>query len=279
MKNWPLTKLQALSLANTLPHAWLFVTRNLNETLKNTEEFAQWLLCLNPRSEFSCGACKSCHLFAARTHPDLYIVSPPADKNTISIDEIRSATTYVSSKPQLSRYKVILIYPVEAVLKQATNALLKSLEEPSGDTIFLMLTKHQQLLLKTLVSRCQVVQINDQHATVTAQDITKQITQDLTKLWITKTLTVTQIVDVWVKRWPDEVLYCLEIVITDLIRFKYTQDRDLALDWNEEQILLSKVLTSSKIWSILDRLRVTQYWLGHNQKPNLQLVLEDMLVV
>lgn len=278
MKNLLIPKLQTLSLNDVLPHSWLLVHDNQDEIHKCIMEFSNWLLCINKQESSACGNCKACDLFAAHVHPDFIQVTPPEGKHTIAIDEIRALADFVLAQPQLSTHKIVILYPAETMSKQAANALLKNLEEPRGSTVYFLLTKHQELLLPTIVSRCQVVHLHTQSPAVSAE-IIKQIVIDLRRLWLDKSTTTIQIVDSWVKQWPTEVLYCLEVVLTDIIRFKYTQDPGLSKVLNEDHVHLSNALTSSKFWTILERLRAAQYWIGQNQKPNLQLILEDMLLV
>lgn len=278
MKNLLIPKLQTLCLNDALPHAWLLVNDNHDSAYKDIIEFSRWLLCLNKQESSACGNCKACDLFAAHVHPDFIQVTPPEGKNTIAIDEIRALADFVLAQPQLSQHKVVILYPAEAMSTQAANALLKNLEEPRGATVYFLLTKHQELLLPTIVSRCQVVHLNAQIRQVSTE-INRQIVLDLTRLWIDKSSTAIQIVESWIKQWPNEVLYCLDVVLTDIIRFKYTQDLGLSRVMCEEHVRLSKALSASKFWTILERLRAAQYWLGQNQKPNLQLILEDMLLV
>lgn len=278
MKNLLIHKLQTLYLNDALPHAWLLVNDNHEETYKSIIEFSSWLLCINKQGSTACGNCKACDLFAAHVHPDFIQVTPPEGKNTIAIDEVRALADFVLAQPQLSTHKVVILYPAESMSKQAANALLKNLEEPRGASVYFLLTKHQELLLPTIVSRCQVVHLNAQIREASAE-INRQIIIDLTRLWLDKSSTAIQIVDSWVKQWPTEVLYCLEVVLTDIIRFKYTQDLGLSRILSAEHVPLTNALTASKFWTILERLRAAQYWIGQNQKPNLQLILEDMLLV
>ncbi|HSX19671.1 MAG TPA: DNA polymerase III subunit delta' C-terminal domain-containing protein [Gammaproteobacteria bacterium] len=276
----PLAKLQALSLANALPHAWIFSGADSAALLKEANEFTQWLLCNNKHANVACGSCKACHLFSAQTHPDFCNITPQQDKTSITIDAMRSVADFAVGKPQLSQCKVVLLYPADAMPVQSANALLKTLEEPRGATIFLLLTRHPELLLKTIVSRCHVLHSSSQPLRNEQTGIvTRQMATDLCKLWLDKRVTCSQIVEQWLKQWPDEVLYWLDIVLTDMIRFKYTNNIVLAKAWCMEQERLSKALASSKFWTILERLRQAQSCFGRNLRPNLQLVLEDMLLV
>ncbi len=80
MNEAALVKLQALSAAKTLPHAWLFVGEQ-SQTKEFADNFISWLLCNNKQHAHACGTCKACNLLAANTHPDFFSLTPPAEKN------------------------------------------------------------------------------------------------------------------------------------------------------------------------------------------------------
>ncbi|HET9820370.1 MAG TPA: DNA polymerase III subunit delta' [Burkholderiaceae bacterium] len=132
----------------------------------------------------ACGACASCRLLAARSHPDLRILVPEAwrarlgwtegeaeegaeDKASkakpsreIRVDAVRSAIEWGQRSSARGRAKVIVIHPSEAMNAVTANALLKTLEEPPG-RLRLVLTAHDpEALLPTVRSRCQRVQID-----------------------------------------------------------------------------------------------------------------------
>lgn len=275
MKNLALAKLQSLALANTLPHAWLFTGAIDNIKLDVAKEFSKWLLCIN-KQQLACGSCKSCHLFAAQTHPDFCEITKQSDKASILIDDVRILPDFIVGKPQLGNNKIVLLHSADMMQKQAANSILKNLEEPAGNTVFLLLAKHPQLLLKTIVSRCQVLNFSATNNEPAARnpDIAK-MTTDLTALWVYKSVTAVQIVEQWSKQWPNEVLYWFELVLADLIRFKYTREH------TESTVViasLDNVLAANRLWRMLERLRQARHWYGTNHNPNLQLILEDLLL-
>jgi DNA polymerase-3 subunit delta' len=112
------------------------------------------LLCQRPAGLDACGQCKSCHLLAAGTHPDNYILQPEEVDKTIKVDQVRDLVSFVVQTAQLAGRKVVLVEPAEAMNLNAANALLKSLEEPSGDTVLLLISHQPSRLLPTVRSRC-----------------------------------------------------------------------------------------------------------------------------
>ncbi|MBG0838835.1 MULTISPECIES: DNA polymerase III subunit delta' [Ectopseudomonas] len=112
------------------------------------------LLCLAPNGLDACGNCKSCHLLAAGTHPDNFVLEPEEADKPIKVDQVRELVEFVVQTAQLGGRKVVLLEPAEAMNLNAANALLKSLEEPSGNTVLLLISHQPSRLLPTIKSRC-----------------------------------------------------------------------------------------------------------------------------
>jgi DNA polymerase-3 subunit delta' len=112
------------------------------------------LLCQKPDGVDACGQCKACHLLAAGTHPDNFVLEPEEVDKAIRVDQVRELAAFVSQTAQLGGRKVVLLEPAEAMNLNSANALLKSLEEPSGDTVLLLISHQPSRLLPTVKSRC-----------------------------------------------------------------------------------------------------------------------------
>ena len=112
------------------------------------------LLCQRPTAQDACGECKSCLLLKAGSHPDNYILEPEEADKAIKVDQVRDLVSFVVQTAQMGGRKVVLIEPVESMNVNAANALLKSLEEPSGDTVLLLVSHQTSRLLPTIKSRC-----------------------------------------------------------------------------------------------------------------------------
>nr|WP_232964011.1 DNA polymerase III subunit delta' [Pseudomonas putida] len=115
------------------------------------------LLCQQPQGLDACGQCKACLLLKAGSHPDNFVLEPEEADKPIKVDQVRELVSFVVQTAQLGGRKVVLIEPVEAMNVNASNALLKSLEEPSGDTVLLLVSHQPSRLLPTIKSRCQQV--------------------------------------------------------------------------------------------------------------------------
>lgn len=121
------------------------------------ERLMALLLCQRPSDRQACGQCKSCLLLKAGSHPDNFVLEPEEAEKPIKVDQVRELVAFVVQTAQQGGRKVVLIEPVEVMNVNASNALLKSLEEPSGDTVLLLVSHQPSRLLPTIRSRCQQI--------------------------------------------------------------------------------------------------------------------------
>jgi DNA polymerase III subunit delta' len=126
----------------------------------------------------ACGQCDACHMVRAKSHPDLAVLLPetlslelgwPLDEKTqadlddkkrkpskqIKLEAVQDLISFVQRTSSRGKGLVVVIYPAEAMNHIAANALLKSLEEPAGNTRFVLATEDSAALLPTIRSRCQ----------------------------------------------------------------------------------------------------------------------------
>lgn len=101
-----------------------------------------------------CGLCTSCKKVKAGVSPDIIYVRPTG--NTIKINQIRQIIIDISTKPYENIFRVIIIENGDKMTNDAQDAFLKTLEEPEGNNIFIILTQNHNTLLPTIISRCQV---------------------------------------------------------------------------------------------------------------------------
>lgn len=124
------------------------------------QDLAQILLCAKPESatreseRLACGTCQSCLLFKADTHPDYYQIE---SEKQIGVDAIRQAIEKLNTTAQLGGNKVLIIHQADSMTESASNALLKTLEEPTANTFMLLVSAHKHRLLATVRSRCENV--------------------------------------------------------------------------------------------------------------------------
>jgi DNA polymerase-3 subunit delta' len=118
--------------------------------------FAALLNCREGQST-SCGKCPSCKKLATGNHPDFIEILP--DGAMVKIDQIRELKRKLAYPPLEAKVRVVFIADIHAVMRRAevANSLLKTLEEPPADTIFILTVDEAAEVLPTIISRCQVV--------------------------------------------------------------------------------------------------------------------------
>lgn len=141
--------------AKTLPHG--IILHGLPGLGKQlfAQDFAQYVLCESPEEDQACQKCRSCQQFIARTHPDYSVLEPEETGKAIKIDQIRELVTQHGLSSHYGRYRVTVISPAENMNQSAANSLLKVLEEPPPQTLFILVSHQISALLPTIKSRCQ----------------------------------------------------------------------------------------------------------------------------
>jgi DNA polymerase-3 subunit delta' len=156
--------LQLVANWHNRPNAWLFVGKAKTGKSAFAQYLAQALLCENPEKDYQpCGQCPSCHLFEQGSHPDFMLLTPGQDEDTgnarkllqIKIDSVREVLQFSQITSHRGGLKVIVINPAESMNVQAANALLKVLEEPPQNVVFILVSSQKDRLLPTIKSRCR----------------------------------------------------------------------------------------------------------------------------
>jgi DNA polymerase-3 subunit delta' len=163
-----------------LPHALLLHGARGIGKHRLAEAFAAYLLCESPREGLACGECSGCQLISADNHPDLRRLVPEADlperdiaegeeepapresrtrkpSSEILIDQVREIGEFLGVSAHRGGRRVVLLSPAEALNGPAANALLKLLEEPPGNAVFVAVTDELDAVLPTIRSRCVLV--------------------------------------------------------------------------------------------------------------------------
>jgi DNA polymerase-3 subunit delta' len=168
---WQTESWQALQgLRARLPHALLLKGAQGIGKLDLAMNFAQAMLCEKPKADgTACQECNSCRWFEQDSHPDFRLIQPDAlsaaddgdekpggkkPSREISVDQIRDLSSFTNLSAHCGGYRVVLIHPTEAMNNNAANSLLKTLEEPTDNLLFLLVTHKPQQLLPTILSRC-----------------------------------------------------------------------------------------------------------------------------
>ncbi|MGH8426656.1 MAG: DNA polymerase III subunit delta' [Gammaproteobacteria bacterium] len=116
---------------------------------------AQARLCEQPRADRqACGVCGSCRLVLAGTHPDLLRVTPLEDKKNLGIDQIRELGGTLALTAGRQGARCAILAPADRLTREAANALLKTLEEPSPSVTLILIATSAGTLPSTVCSRC-----------------------------------------------------------------------------------------------------------------------------
>ncbi|MDD4168915.1 MAG: DNA polymerase III subunit delta' [Desulfotomaculaceae bacterium] len=134
-------------------HAYLFIGPEGVGKVTSALAFSRALLCAGPSGGDACGNCRECRQLEHSNHPDFYRLSPVGP--SIKIEQIRGVQRKVMFRSYQGGRKVFLIEQAETMTAEAANCLLKTLEEPSAGTVFILLSARPQALLSTILSRCQ----------------------------------------------------------------------------------------------------------------------------
>lgn len=118
--------------------------------------FAKFINCLSDDGR-PCDRCVSCRKIDALNSPDITLVIPSGKGKVVTIDKMRDIKREANLKPFESRYKVFIIDDAEALTQEASNSLLKILEESPGNNVFIMVTSMPQWILDTIKSRSIMV--------------------------------------------------------------------------------------------------------------------------
>mgnify|MGYP001819597147 FL=1 len=159
-----------------LAHAYLFSGPDGVGKRLMALALARAIVCHEQRG---CGDCQACRKIDHRNHPDLHILQP--DGNSIKIEQVRSLQKGLNLKPLEANRKICLIEEAESMTLGAANALLKTLEEPRGDTLLILLTAYPNRLLETIRSRCQPLPFTRHPNSRIQAELEKQLDIDSTE--------------------------------------------------------------------------------------------------
>ena len=185
--------------AGRVSHAQMLLGPEGSGKLPLAIAFAQYLLCDNPTKKDSCGECPNCLKTSSLTHPDLHFVFPVVANKTnkvgsskdrikewnefvltqkyfnlkqwqqsldemgknaaIGVEESRQILKRLTLKSYSGKYKIMIIWLPEKMTAQSANKLLKLLEEPPENTLFLLVSDNAEYILPTIMSRTQLIRI------------------------------------------------------------------------------------------------------------------------
>ncbi len=157
---------------NALAHAYLFSGEPGIGKRMTALALAAAVNCRTGGPDGGCGECPSCRRVASGSHPDVHAVVPDGDE--IKIDQIRQVQEDLALKPFEGSKKILIVDSAECMNPASSNAFLKTLEEPPGDALIILVTPMPQSLLPTIRSRCQEIRFQPLPRQVLAQALAQK---------------------------------------------------------------------------------------------------------
>jgi DNA polymerase III subunit delta' len=296
------------------PHALLFSgVAGIGKQLFSTK-LAASLFCQSRHSDFTaCGTCPACRLFYAGNHPDFMALSPEGAARQIKIAMIRQLASFLQQTSQQNGYQVVILSHADRMNTPASNAILKTLEEPLGRVVLILLSDHPAALIPTIRSRCQIVrfslpdnaqasawltpQIADAAladkllrlaggAPIRALDYAKTEVLEKTEKWLqawTQLLTLRLSLADFIKSFSDqpvdESLRLIALWLQDFIRSAYIKGPgEYRLMSEKQRALFQYTGEVSALYTLLDSVNQARAELNIISGLNGQLILETLLI-
>ncbi|MBQ6885619.1 MAG: DNA polymerase III subunit [Clostridia bacterium] len=151
------TSVQSFIASERIPHAIMIEGENTTSNLELALYIATAAVC--EESLKPCGTCRHCHLAEVGSHPDIARITTLEGKKNLSVDQIRELRAEAFVKPHSASRRIFIIEDASKMNPQAQNALLKVLEEPPKNVVFILLVPSKTMLLDTIISRCVLLSL------------------------------------------------------------------------------------------------------------------------
>ncbi|MBK1674202.1 DNA polymerase III subunit delta' [Ectothiorhodospira shaposhnikovii] len=150
--------LMARQASGRLPHGWLFTGPAGIGKRALARAFCQAIQCESPLEHgAACGQCHGCRMWRAGAHPDLTELTISEDKTRISVEQVRELRDFMSLSSSHGPCRMAIVWPADAMTENAANSLLKTLEEPPGAALLILVSATPSRLPATIRSRCQQI--------------------------------------------------------------------------------------------------------------------------
>jgi len=301
-KQWNL--LRKIVRREKISHALLFSGPQNIGKMTLAMELAKLIFCEKQNfEEKPCNNCRSCRDVQRLSHPDLTLLQP--QEKVIKISQIRNLQRNLSLKPYTAPVKIGLIDDAHLMQKSAQNCLLKTLEEPKGRTLLILITPYPQMLFKTLLSQFQILKFSlpsqkEIEKYLSSQDISTALAKEMSLFSFGKPGKVVEFLKNPQKltQQKETIRQLLNLCRSDIgQRFDYVKkmvnssgpSSEILETWERyfRKILLSKIkgpqkniltnLPSEKLKDILKTLETTNF-LIKTTNINQRLALENLML-
>lgn len=304
-------RLQERIKTGRLPHALLLHGPDGLGKRRFADRLARSLLCTSPdETGEPCDRCRACRMCSAGTHPDLRWVEPEETGKAIRIDAVRALCSDLALKSQFGSFKVAVVVPADRLNIAASNALLKTLEEPSPATLLTLVSSRPTYLPATIRSRCQslafvapdrrealswlqghhlddpetlldmaygapflAVQLGESDGIERRRQLLRAI-DDLRRGGLDPVTTAAN----YVEQDVNGICRWMLSYVTDMIRLKFAANPPALSNADSREVLerMARSLTSSELFALQDALMAAQRLL--DTSVNTQLLLEDLFM-
>ncbi|HHT62921.1 MAG: ATP-binding protein [Bacillota bacterium] len=270
-------QLQQTVKSGLLGHAYLFLGPK-DKTMENALSFAQAVNCISPVDGRGCQVCLSCRKISHGNHPDVIITDP--EGTSFKIEQGRELQKKLSYKHYEAKYKVLILRGADLMTVAAANSMLKILEEPPEQTMFILTGENGDNILPTVLSRCQVIKFGPEEGeAVEGSEVEIEQAIDLVQnLPQGDYCELLKISESWEKNRENvkKFLEAILIWFRDVAVAKLTNKPALVENKNKWDMLLNSPLTADAALLAAQEVERSQKLLGQN--ANLRLVLDVMFI-
>jgi DNA polymerase-3 subunit delta' len=150
---------QSAIVNNRLAHSYIFAGQEgVGKTLFS-KELAKAIFCQHAGMD-ACDTCNHCQRIASDNFSDLFMILPEKNSRVIKIEQLKYLQDVLNVKPLESKYKMVIIQSADRMSEEASNCLLKTLEEPPPYAVIVLIVTSLELVRETVRSRCQIVRFS-----------------------------------------------------------------------------------------------------------------------
>ncbi|MCF6149587.1 MAG: DNA polymerase III subunit delta' [Candidatus Kuenenia sp.] len=161
-----------------LAHAYIFAGQEGIGKMKFAKELAKKIFCQSGKIDDACDICSICKRIVTDNFADLFFLLPEKNHRVIKLEQLRHLQEILYVKPVESKHKIVIIEDADKMNEEASNCLLKTLEEPPLYAIILLIVTSLESVSETIKSRCQIVRFSPLSVKVVKKILTEQFQLD-----------------------------------------------------------------------------------------------------